>query len=228
MTGFNRRTLMKAAGASLLGHTLTGTVSAADLDNTGVPLLETSLSFEFGDVENLDRNLTNRPSKYAINPEQETLDTRTVSDEEMESLMTGDRLVNFQGIKSNVDSIGGTSVNSLVQRDVTNEMRNTYVYTGDGYDMPFIDINWNARTSSELLSSDSVQDVSVEDGFTRLRLASQKVEVRKKIVHDKLVEDDSLPEWKRSKVIKRPTVNVEVDPCLTIAFHPNLDIVATN
>lgn len=219
---------MKAAGASLLGHTVTGTVSGADPDNAGVSLLEAHLSFSFGDVENLDWNHSDRPIKYSIDPRQGALDVRTVTDEETDALMAGDRLISFRGIESNVNSIGGVNVNSLPQRDATNETRNTYVYTEDGYDMPVIDINWNAETSFELLSSDRIENLSIGNEFTRLRLPSQKVKVRKKIVRDKLVEDDTLPKWKRSRIIDRPTVSVEVDSYLTVAFHPNLDIVNTN
>jgi hypothetical protein len=228
MTRVNRRTLVKAAGASLLGHTVTGTVSATDPDNAGVSLLEAGLSFGFGDVENLDRKHSDYPSKYAIDTEQGVMDVRTVTREERDALVTSKRLVNFRGIESNVDSIGDEKVNALFQRNTANRMGETYVYAKDGYDMPAIDIDWNGRNSSELLSSDQTKVISVKDGFTRLRLQSQKVKVRKKIVQDKLVENDSLPEWKRSKVVERPIVNAEVDPYLTVAFHPNLNIVGTN
>lgn len=216
---------MKATGASLLGVTVTGTVSGAKPDNAGVPLLEAHLSFDFGDVDDLDQNLSNGPSKYAIDPNQGVLDVWTVTDEEADALKTGNRLVNFRGIKSNVDSIGGVTVNSLFQRDNTNEIRNVYTYTEGGYDMPKLDIDWNAESVSQLLTSDQIQEVDVKDEFMQLRLPSQEVEVRKRIVREELVQDDSLPKWKRSRVIDRPKVSTEVNPYLTVAFYPKLDVV---
>lgn len=219
---------MKASGTSLFGLTVTGTVSGTNPKNTGVTLLEVRPSFDFGSVENLDRRVADGPSKYGINSDQNTLHVRTISDDEATALTTGHRLINFQGIMSNVDSFGDTTLNVLFQRNSEAETRSAYVYAETGYDLPSIDINWDARPDSQFLASDQIEDIRGEEGFLSLRLPSQQVEVRKRIVREELVEDDSLPEWKRSKVIERPRATIEVDPYLQVTLHRNLKIVETD
>jgi hypothetical protein len=225
MTELDRRTFTKFAGASLLGLTVSGSANANNPDNTGVPLLEAWPSFRFGDVENLEETHSDGPVKYTINAEEEVLNLRAVTNDEAKAATTGERLVNFRGIRSDVDSIGGVTLNALFCQDEIGKTRSTYVSAVGGYRMPEIDINWNGNERSQLLTSDKIRDVKAKNGFFRLRLPSQEVEVQQKIVGDELVDDDSIPERKRSVVIDRPTTNVEVNPYLTVAFHPSLDVV---
>lgn len=225
MTEFNRRTIVKAAGASLLGATITGTTSGKSPSNAGVSLLEVWLSFDFRNEKNIELSRSNGPSKYGIDPEEGVLDVRTVRDEEANVLGTKERVVNFHGIKSDIESIGGETVNTLFLRDSIEATRTIYTYSEEGYDMPSFDVNWNATALSQLLSADEIQDREVTDDFMEVRLSSQEVTIQKKIVRDELVEDDDVPEWQRSKKIDYLKVAVEVDPYLTIAFHPDLNIV---
>lgn len=225
MIELNRRAFTKSAGASLLGLTVTGSANASNPVNSGVPLLEVWPSFTFGDVENLEETHSDGPVKYRIDPEQGIMNLQSVSDDEAEAVTMGNRLVNFRGIQSDVDSIGGVTLNALFRQGKIGKTRSTYVSAVDGYKMPEIEINWNGTAHSQLLTSNEIRDVRVEDGFFRLRLPSQKIKVQQKIVGDELVDDNNIPERKRSVVIDRPTTNVEVNPYLTVAFHPNLDVV---
>lgn len=228
MTDFNRRTVLKSAGTSLLGLTVTNTASAKKPDNRGVHLLEVWPSFTFGDIENLEKLHSDGPLKYTIAPNQGTMQLQTVSKDEAKAAKTADRLTNFQGIQSGIDSIGGVTLNKLFLQGDIGETRSTFVSAVDGYEMPELDVNSNGNPLSQLLSADQVEKVEGKNGFHRVRLPSQQVKVKQKIVKDELVDDDSIPEWQRSVVIERPTATVEVDPYLTVAFHSNLDVVGVN
>lgn len=228
MSELNRRSFTKAASASLLGLTVTGTASADKPDNTDVHLLEVWPSFSIGDVENLEMFHSDSPTKYAIAPDEGRMEVRTVTEEEANAITTADRLTNFRGIRSGIDSIGGVTLDRLYLEDGTGELQNTYTIAVDGYEMPEFDVKAEGNPLAQLLSSDRVKEVSGEKGFHRVRLPSQEVEVKRKIVKDQKVEKEEIPEWKLSAVIERPTVNVEIDPYLTVAFHPNLDIVGVD
>ena len=225
MTSLNRRALLEATGVSLLGLSFTGTASAAPPVNEGVTLLEASLTVDVGNVADLDLTHSDRPLKYALDPTRGELHVRDVSTREARALERGVRLVNFRGISANADSIGGHTVTSLRQQEAETEAPGTSITAVDGYEMPAIEIDWEAGSSLGALASPHVREVRVEDGFLHVRLPRQSVDLRKKIVHDRLATDERLPAWKRSKVIERPTATVAVRPFLTVAIHRNLDVV---
>lgn len=231
MTTMNRRTILRATGASLLGSTFTSTAAEATPHNEAgalnesVTLIEVCLAFDFGDATDLDVNHSDRPTKYGIDPERGILDVRTVTAREAKALTSGQRLLNFQGIDADVDSFGGTTVTSLPRITGGRGIQSTYVHSEDGYEMPEFEIDWDAEPYPQLLSPGSVLDVSAHDGFIRARLPRQSVDVRTKRVLEPLVEDEKLPAWKRSHAIDRSRTTVEVTPSLTVALHRDLTVV---
>jgi hypothetical protein len=134
-------------------------------------------------------------------------------------------VVNFRGIRRNVDSLGGVIVDSLFRRGSIDGLENAYVRATDGYPLQRFEIDWNARSVAGVLSGERVRAVDLEEGVARLRLREREVEVRRKRVRDGVVDDERLPEWKRSRAIERGTTRVTVTPYLAVAFHPDLDVV---
>lgn len=223
MTEINRRTFTKTAGGSLLGLTVSGAANAKEPENENVPFLEAGLSFRFGETNNLEELHIDRPIKYEINPEQQTLNIKTVSESERTALLQGDKIVNFKGIKSDVNSIGGVTIHSLQYRPDSDKYP-SYVSTANGYEMPTININWDSASLNNLLASDAIIGRNIKDGYLELQLQKQEVELDKKIVHDKLVDNEDIPREKRSVKIDYEQSNINIDPYLTVGHHPNLDI----
>lgn len=222
---------MKSAGASLLGSTVAGFASATDPENTGVSLLEVLLSFEFHDDENLHVVTTDRPAKYVIDPEEEVLKVLTVEERERQALVSSDSVVHFRNVSPNPNAIGNETINELFLRTSTGFRDVAHAFTPEGYDLPTFALRLDP--SRDLEPQERVEppsDVAIEsrkrqDGFGDLRLPSRNITMQKRIVHDEPAEnDDNMPLGPTSRV-ERKQEEVEVDPYLTVAYHPDLDVV---
>lgn len=223
MKEINRRTFTKAASASLFGVTATGISTAAEPVNEDVSLLEVALSFDFGNAENIDFNRCNRPVKYTLDTNAGKLQVRTASENEKETFRSNSRVVHFLGAKGDVEKIGGVTVQDLDARSLETGV---YARTESGYDVPELEINWEATTPGELLQSSDIQQISHNGEFFDLSLPTTEVDVKTKVVHDEPVDREDIPEWRRGKKTEFSTKTIEVEPYLTVAFHRGLDVVS--
>lgn len=231
MTNHTRRTILEAAGASLLGSTLTGTAIAAEPANTDASLLEAHLSFDLGNVDGLHTVATDRPVEYGIDPEQGTLEILTVSDRERRALKQADRLVNFEEISPARDSIGGEPVEELSLRTGQGGVDGTFVPSPDGYVVPSFDVDLDPTKTLDV--RERVQppaDVSVDvrragNRFVEFELPGRDVTVAKRIVSDEPADVDSQLDLEPGRVVDRTEEAVAAVPYLTVAYHPDLDVV---
>lgn len=231
MTEHTRRTVLEAAGASLLGSTLAGTATAAEPVKTGVSLLEVHVSFDFEDVDDLHTVAADRPVAYGIDPEQGTLEILTMSDRERRALKGTDRLVNFGEIRPSRGSIGGRSIEELPLRTGRGEMDGTYVRSPEGYGLPSFDIDMvptralGARRRIKPPADVSVDIRRADDRFVELELPHREIAVEKRIVRDEPADVDPVLDLEPGKVVERTEEEVGIVPYLTVAYHPDLDVV---
>lgn len=99
-------------------------------------------------------------------------------------------------------------------------------YTAGGYEVPELEIDWEATTPGELLRFSAIQQVSPNGEFFDIALPTTEVDVKTEVVHDERVDREDIPKWRRGKKSEFSTKTVEVDPYLTVAFHRGLDIVS--
>lgn len=224
MTEWTRRDFARTAGASLLGATAAGCVSARDATGPSVTLLEAGISFDFGDTTDVEEVHVDRPTPYLLDPDTETLTVGSVGEHERDVLLNGGRVLYFRGIEAAPASLDESVVDPL-PRSTGTGVADTAVATVDGYELPAVEIDWDSTRPDGIFTSDEFKTVDETDGFLSVRLASRAVEVRRKIVRDEVVDAEGVPPDKRSAVIDRPTATVEVDPYLTVRVHRDLTVV---
>lgn len=224
MEEIKRRRFTKAAGASLLGVTTTG-ISTAAPANEGITLLEVALGFDFGDAEDLHFNHSDRPIKYALDPNERRLQILNAPEEERRVFANSDRVVDFQGAKGDATTVGGTRVHTLDRRSVQDATQGVYVRSEAGYDVPEFEIDWEANAPDNLLRSPAIRDVSVDGQFVDLSLPTAEIDVATKVVHDERVDRPDIPRWRRAKKTEFSTKTVEAEPYLSVAAHRGLDVV---
>lgn len=225
MKDIKRRTFTKAAGASLLGVTTTGLSTAAEPTNEAVSFLELYLNFDFGTVKNLRANQRDSPIKYALGTTHHRLQVLTAPEDEKQAFKDSSRVVDFRGAESGVSKVGGIKVHNLNRRIGEDGVNGLYVFSESGYEVPELEINWNATSPGALLKSPGIQEITHNGAFFELTLPTTEIEVPTKIVHDERVDREDIPEWRRAKKTTFSTETVQAKPYLTAAYHQEVDVV---
>lgn len=228
MTQHSRRTILKTAGASLLGTTLSGTASATSPGNSGINLLEASLSFEVPGEDNLDMTSEDRPPKYAIDTDDASIRFLSVNSQEERALKSSENIVNFQTISANSGSIGGDTINNLYLRNGQSAASSISIPSTDGYDIPVFNIDMKDKGVVKPQTALGSSRREVANGFTEIELPRQTVTTTKRVVTDERANIESELNLEAGRVVERKEEQIEVKPYLTVAYHPNLDVITGN